>query len=99
MSGDLSRLAHFLETSEVIEEEDNTTTISIEQRNKNYNNYNYELSVTDYRNACQVLCTEIQSYKRLLFRAENFSPQMIYKSVKEIQMFCPEESFEIKKCA
>jgi hypothetical protein len=45
--------------------------------------------------ACQLLCEDIQSYKRFLYRAENLSEEMKRDSIADLKEYCPLESEDI----
>jgi len=49
-----------------------------------------------YANACRVLCREIQSYKRFLYRAENLDDFMVEDSMRELREYCPKEGVSVR---
>lgn len=49
------------------------------------------------RNLCRALCEEIQVYKEILHRAENFRPEEIAQSMEELTSKCPKEA-QLTKC-
>lgn len=58
---------------------------------------NYTLiSKEAYQKVCEVLCMELQSYKRFLYRAENLQASMVLKSLLDLQETCPGEPLEVR---
>jgi hypothetical protein len=55
------------------------------------------ITSTAYRILCQLLCKDIQSYKRFLFRAENLNKEMILDSMQDLFKYCPTEGLAINE--
>jgi len=71
---------------------DNTTTKPAVFGKKNESDKNTTdavLSEVARRNLCAGLCREIQIYKRILYRAENLSPEDLAVSLAELAQNCP----------
>jgi hypothetical protein len=98
MNQDLVNLQRLLQTGMVPDVMVNVTKMDVvEVRNKDKRTVNNDgLSGEAYANACQVLCQEIQVYKRFLYRAENLDDQMVSESIRELQAVCPAERFEAR---
>jgi hypothetical protein len=98
MNQDLVNLQRLLQTGMVPDIMVNVTKMDVvEVRNKDKRTVNNDgLSGEAYANACQVLCQEIQVYKRFLYRAENLDDQMVSESIRELQAVCPAERFEAR---
>jgi len=74
-----------------------TATGSIPFSNKGKRTDSYdEIPREGYVNACRVLCAEIQSYKRFLYRARNLNDAMVADSLRELQETCPDKGIEIR---
>ena len=49
-------------------------------------------------NLCAALCRNIQTYKRILYRAVNLDLEQVRKSIEEVVEACPEETFGVREC-
>lgn len=47
---------------------------------------------------CAALCPDIQAYKRLLYRAQNLKTSEVMRSLDELKLTCPEETYAVRKC-
>ena len=57
------------------------------------------LSDEGQKGLCAALCLDIQAYKRLLYRAQNLETSEVMRSLDELRLTCPEETFAIQECA
>ena len=47
---------------------------------------------------CAALCLDIQAYKRLLYRAQNLETSEVMRSLDELRLACPEETYAVREC-
>ena len=47
---------------------------------------------------CAALCLDIQAYKRLLYRAQNLEMNEVMRSLDELRLTCPEETYTVREC-
>jgi hypothetical protein len=98
MNLDLVHLQGLLHTGMVPDIVNVTSTDVVQVQNKGKTTVtNDGMSAEAYANACQVLCQEIQVYKRFLYRAENLDDQMVRESIHELQTICPAEGLEVRR--
>ena len=76
-------------------------TVPMDERVKSANKGKYQAKMDSipkeaYLNACRVLCREIQSYKRFLYRAENLDDSMVEDSMRELREYCPNEGVSVR---
>jgi len=67
----------------------NTNDKEIKFNVNKYKSGGREISSDANRILCQLLCKDIQSYKRFLFCAENLSKEMVSDSMQELYRDCP----------
>ena len=56
------------------------------------------LSAVARQNLCDVLCDEIQVYKKVIYQSVNLGPEQKELSIQELRQSCPEETKEIRTC-
>ena len=96
MDDDFLNLETLLETGHI-----GNATVSLDNRvkaaNKGKNQAKMDIIPKEaYVNACHVLCREIQSYKRFLYRAENLDDSMVEDSMIELREYCPNEGLSVR---
>ena len=57
-----------------------------------------ELSDEGRKGLCVALCLDIQAYKRLLYRAQNLETSEVMRSLDELRLTCPEETYAVREC-
>ena len=88
---------HASTTSSIIGPSTTEAAGTIRVANKGVKAVHYdEIPREAYANACRVLCAEIQSYKRFLYRARNLNDAMVVESIRDLQETCPNEGIEIR---
>ena len=96
MDDDFLNLETLLETGHI-----GNATVSLDNRVKAANKGKNQAKMDSipkeaYVNACRVLCREIQSYKRFLYRAENLDDSMVEDSMIELREYCPNEGLSVR---
>jgi len=100
---DLENLEIFLKTGKVVVANNTgvyTAVVSAERAKNRINvgrSKTGSITSTAYRILCQLLCKDIQSYKRFLFRAENLNKEMILDSMQDLFKYCPTEGLAINE--
>jgi hypothetical protein len=96
MDDDFLNLETLLETGHI-----GNATLSMDTRVKEANKGKNRVKLDSipkeaYANACRVLCREIQSYKRFLYKAENLDDSMVEDSMSELREHCPNEGSSVR---
>ena len=95
------QLKHFIVFLDIPSVAFRNATVSMDNRVKAANKGKNQAKMDSipkeaYVNACRVLCREIQSYKRFLYRAENLDDSMVEDSMRELREYCPKEGVSVR---
>lgn len=108
LQDDFENLELFFRTGEVVVNNNTSVTNTANKKSDsgskvkvfnagNIRNKERSISSGAYMILCRLLCKDIQSFKRVLFRAENLSKEMVLDSMKNLNQFCPMEKPDINE--